>query len=196
LNNGADTLKEANDSVYFATSNRGKYQEAALLATRFGVRLKHLNTAKEEIQADKLTEIASFAASHAAASKRCNVVCEDAGLFVNALDGFPGPYSAYVFRKIGTAGVLKLMRDVANRRASFMAALAYCEPGERPKCFSGVVKGTVSERPKGTHGFGFDPIFVPLGERRTFAEMTSEEKNRFSHRAKAFAKFCKWFTSD
>jgi XTP/dITP diphosphohydrolase len=54
----------------------------------------------------------------------------------------------------------------------------------------------VSERPKGTHGFGFDPIFVPLGERRTFAEMTSEEKNRFSHRAKAFAKFCKWFTSD
>lgn len=190
-------MREVKRSVYFATSNRSKYAEAVLLARRFGVQLEHLNIAKQEIQADKLTEIASHASLQAALSKRRSVVSEDAGFFVDALGGFPGPYSAYVFRKIGAAGVLKLMQDATDREASFMAAVAYCEPGERPRCFTGVVKGTVSGHPRGTRGFGFDPIFIPFaGDGRTFAEMTTEEKNSLSHRAKAFAKFCRWFTSD
>jgi XTP/dITP diphosphohydrolase len=196
LNSEEDTLREADRTIYFATSNKEKYAEAALLATEFGIRLKHLNVAKQEIQADNLEDIALFAASHAANSNGVRVVSEDAGFFVNALHGFPGPYSAYVFRQIGTSGVLKLMRGIDDRKASFEAAVAHCAPREHPRCFTGVVRGTVTYHARGRHGFGFDPIFMPLaGGGRTFAEMTTKEKNLFSHRAKAFTKFCRWFNS-
>jgi len=189
-------LREANRTVYFATSNRGKYAEAAILAANFGVSLKRLNVKKPEIQDDKLENIASFAASHLAETRHCCVVSEDAGFFVHALNGFPGPYSAQAYRQIGVAGVLKLMRGIVKRTAQFKAAVAYATPGKLVKCFTGIVDGTVSVRPRGKHGFGFDPIFIPYaGEGRTFAEMTVEEKNSFSHRAQAFAKFCKWLNS-
>lgn len=189
-------MKEARHSVYFATHNRSKYLEASRIAEVFGIQLKQLNIEKEEIQSDSLTEIASHAALQAAKSRLHRVVSEDAGFFVEALGSFPGPYSAYVFRTLGTAGILKLMRGERNRNASFMAALAYCQPGKYPVCFKGVVKGVVSRRPKGTNGFGFDPIFIPLkGDGRTFAEMSIEEKNIISHRAGAFRQFSRWFTS-
>lgn len=189
-------MREANRTVYFATSNKGKYAEAAMLAANFGVRLKHLNVEKLEIQADKLTDVVSFAASRLASTKHHSVVSEDAGFFVDAFNGFPGPYSAYVFQQIGTAGILKLMQGITKRAARFEAAVAYCTPGKRVKCFTGVVRGTVSHRPRGKYGFGFDPIFTPfVGDGRTFAEMTIEQKNSFSHRAQAFTKFCTWFNS-
>jgi XTP/dITP diphosphohydrolase len=196
LNGEEGILKGAKRAVYFATSNKGKYAEAAILAADFGITLKHLNVEKLEIQSDKLADVASFAASNLASTLHRSVVSEDAGFFVEALNGFPGLYSAYVFRQIGMDGVLKLMQGVSKRSAHFEATVAYCAPGKRAKCFTGIVNGTVSQRPKGKHGFGFDPIFIPcVNNRRTFAEMTTEEKNSFSHRAQAFTKFCKWFNS-
>lgn len=189
-------MKGASRTVSFATRNKAKYKEAARIASAFGIQLRHLNIAKQELQADELTEIASFAAMQAAKSSLRNVISEDAGFFVNALRGFPGPYSSYVFKTLGTNGILKLMQGVQQRGASFLAAVAYCEPGRHPVCFTGVVKGSLSNAPKGSHGFGFDPIFIPLqGDGRTFAEMNTDEKNSLSHRGKAFAKFSKWFAS-
>ena len=114
---------------------------------------------------------------------------------MRGLGGFPGPYSSYVFNTVGCEGILKLLHSVTERGASFEAAVAYCEPGHRPICFTGSVKGVVTKRARGSNGFGFDPIFVPKGNRRTFAEMSTKEKNLYSHRARAFGKFCKWFTS-
>jgi XTP/dITP diphosphohydrolase len=153
-----------------------------------------LRIEKLEIQSNDLTAIASFAALQAARSKRCPVVSEDAGLFVNALGGFPGPYSSYVFKTLGTNGILRLMKNGSKRGAFFQAAVAFCTPKTRPRCFTGVVDGVVSRKPRGTNGFGFDPIFIPRqGDGRTFAEMATEEKNALSHRAMAFAKFSKWF---
>jgi XTP/dITP diphosphohydrolase len=188
-------LTEAKRNIYFATTNKGKFAEAALLAEEHGVRLRHLNAEKLEIQAASLSEIACFAAEQMAKSKRRSVVVEDAGFFVDALNGFPGPYSAHVLRQINCAGILKLMRDVTNRAASFQASVAYCSPGKKAKCFTGIVQGNVSFDARGTQGFGFDPIFIPrVGDGRTFAEMTAAEKNEFSHRAEAFTKFCKWIS--
>lgn len=196
MNNGADILREVNPSVYFATKNKSKYIEAARVTASFGIQLKQLNIAKQEIQADQLTQIASFAAMQATKSSGRHVVSEDAGFFVGALSGFPGPYSSYVFRTVGTRGILKLMQRIRNRNAYFSAAVAYCEPGRHPICFNGLVKGVVSKESKGSHGFGFDPIFIPLqGDGRTFGEMLTDEKNAISHRAKAFARFSRWFTS-
>jgi XTP/dITP diphosphohydrolase len=191
---GGDILKGLSQTVYFATTNRGKFIEAAQVALRFGIKLKHLRIEKLEIQSNDLTAIASFAALEAARSKRCAVVSEDAGFFVNALGRFPGPYSSYVFKTLGTRGILRLMGNGNEREASFQAAVAFCTPKTRPRCFTGVVDGEVSRKPRGTNGFGFDPIFIPRqGDGRTFAEMTIAEKNALSHRARAFAKFSKWF---
>lgn len=183
-----------NRTVYFATGNEGKFREASQVASRFGIKLKHFRMEKREIQSDNLEEIAAFAALDAAHAKGRPVVSEDAGFFVNALAGFPGPYSSYVFKTLGTRGILKLMNKCKDRRAFFQASVAFCSPTTRPRSFTGLVQGRVSRKPKGIHGFGFDPIFVPKrGDGRTFAEMTTEEKNALSHRAVAFARFCKWF---
>jgi XTP/dITP diphosphohydrolase len=188
-----DTLRGAKATVYFATANKGKYEEAAEVARGFGIRLKQLRFNKLEIQSDNLEEIASYAARHAANVTRRPVVAEDAGLFINALQGFPGPYSAYVYQTIGYEGILRLMNRTKTRSAHFQAVAAFCTPGNTPTCFSGVVNGVINLKARGSQGFGFDPIFMPLHHTQTFAELTLNEKNRFSHRAKAFEKFFKWF---
>ena len=186
-------MNEARWVVQFATRNKGKYDEAARVAANYGVELEQLNLEKYEIQADDLAKIATVAAEQAFnESKLSPVVAEDAGFFVGALNGFPGPYSSYVYRKLGLEGVLRLLGNTAERAAHFSSAVAYCS-GRETACFEGVVKGTVSFTPSGSHGFGFDPIFIPDGcDGRTFAEMDIDEKNRHSHRALAFSKFCEW----
>jgi XTP/dITP diphosphohydrolase len=150
-----------------------------------------------EIQSDSLREIAEKSALEAC--RRCHlpVFVEDAGLFVEALQGFPGPYAAYAYKTIGNAGLLKLMEKVENRKATFHSAIAYCEgdSGE-VRCFEGYVAGEITseERKKNAKSaFGFDPIFQPQGSKKTFAEMTVEEKNGFSHRAMAVRKFAEWY---
>ena len=189
-------MRGASQIIYFATGNRAKYLEAARIASSFGINLKHLKLAKREIQSNRLSEIASFAAMQATEQCHCPVVCEDAGFFIDALNGFPGPYSSYVYRTLGTAGILKLMKNVKRRDASFSAAVAYCQPGRRPLCFGGTVGGVVSKETRGYRGFGFDPIFIPRGgDGRTFAEMKTNEKNSYSHRGDAFKRFSKWFAS-
>ena len=183
-------------TVYFATGNKGKYEEAAQVAKEFDIQLKQLNFEKLEIQSNNLQEIASYAARHSAAATKRPVVVEDAGLFVQALNGFPGPYSSYVYDTIGYQGILRLMDNTSKRRAYFRAVVAFCSSRSLPNCFSGVVRGDISSKAKGKNGFGFDPIFIPLkGGNQTFAELDVTEKNLFSHRAKAFAKFFHWFTT-
>lgn len=197
LKSVGDTLTGASRVLYFATSNRGKFIEAAQVASRFGIKLKQLRAEKLEIQSNDLASIASFAAMWAARRKKCPVLAEDAGFFLKALGGFPGPYSSYVFKTLGTRGILDLMKNAKNRKASFQAAVAFCTPKARPRCFTGLVEGHVNRKPRGTHGFGFDPIFIPQGgDGRTFAEMATEEKNALSHRAIAFARFSKWYKSE
>ena len=88
------------------------------------------------------------------------------------------------------------MENVQEREAYFQSVVAYSSPNESSKCFEGKVKGRISGEERGKAGFGFDPIFTPLdGDNRTFAEMTTEEKNKYSHRAKALRKFSRWYAS-
>jgi XTP/dITP diphosphohydrolase len=110
---------------------------------------------------------------------------EDAGLLVETLRGFPGVYSAQAFRTIGNEGLLRLLSDARDRSASFRAVVAYVDGPRPPRMFTGDIHGRIARTPRGHNGFGFDPIFVPEGHRRTFAQMGPEEKNRLSHRARA-----------
>lgn len=181
-------------TLHFATRNRGKFREARLVMESFGVTLKRLVSDKVEIQSSSLEEISSYAARELALRLGIRVVVEDAGFFVEALRGFPGPYSSYVYKTIGLDGLLKLMEGLGDRRAYFQSAVAYSEPPGFVKVFTGRVDGLITLKPRGSKGFGFDPIFQPVGGGgRTFAEMDSEEKNRFSHRAEAFRKLAFWF---
>lgn len=181
--------------IHFVTENAGKYAEAVRIATEFGVQLRQLRLRKMEIQSEDLKAIVSFAVRQACQRARRPVVADDSGFFVRALGGFPGPYSSYVYKTIGNSGILRALRSAGQRSAYFQSTVAFCKPSTRPVCFSGIVNGSVSHRPMGTHGFGFDPIFIPKdGDGRTFAEMGTEEKNLLSHRAKAFTKFFEWYT--
>lgn len=149
-----------------------------------------------EIQDDDIKAIAITKAIDAL--KKCNlpIVVEDAGLFIESLKGFPGPYSSYIYKKIGNSGVISLLENSANRRAYFQSVAVFLSSEmDEPSHFIGQVKGEIVKRKRGDKGFGFDPIFKPQNSSKTFAEMSIDEKNRLSHRALAFHKFAKWYTS-
>jgi XTP/dITP diphosphohydrolase len=183
--------------VFFATGNIHKFDEARSILAKFGVAVGMLRLKGVEVQSDSLREIAETSAR--GAFERCGlpVFVEDAGLLIEELKGFPGPYAAYVYQTIGNRGLLKLMKGEKDRRAVFRSAIAYLDGDvEAPVVFEGEAKGeiTVDERFRsGKSGFGFDPIFQPDGSANTFAEMTLEEKNCFSHRANAIRKFAEWY---
>ena len=148
-----------------------------------------------EIQADSLEDVALFGAEHIQKRINQSFFLEDAGLFINGLNGFPGVYSAYIFYKIGCAGILKLMNELEdnNRKACFKSVVAFGEPDRKPLLFIGESYGKISKKPLGKYGFGYDPIFIPNGETKTFAQMETEEKNQFSHRGKSLEKLIDYF---
>jgi XTP/dITP diphosphohydrolase len=182
--------------AFFVTGNIHKFQEARDVLKEFGISTAMLNIDTTEIQADDINAIAKTSAIEAAEKARMPIFVEDAGLFIDALKGFPGPYSSYIYRTLGNRGILKLMKNASNRDAHFYSAVVFSDSGKTDsvKCFIGTVKGRITLEEQGKMGFGFDPIFAPSDEPdKTFAEMTQQEKNKHSHRAQALRKFSSWY---
>ncbi|MCK4483147.1 non-canonical purine NTP pyrophosphatase, partial [Candidatus Bathyarchaeota archaeon] len=111
--------------IFFATGNIHKFDEARKVLAEYKIAVGMLRVKALEIQSDSLEEIAKRSVLDA--SKRCNLplIVEDAGLFIDVLNGFPGPYAAYAYRTIGNKGLLKLMENVENRKARFHSVIAY-----------------------------------------------------------------------
>ena len=176
------------------TSNPGKAREFESIFSGYGLSFRIEPIKTPEIQAVDLRVIAEQSAIYAYDILREPVLVEDAGLFIDALNGFPGPFSSYVYRTIGIRGILKLMENVEDRRARFLSVIAFYTPMiGGVKIFTGEVEGYIAREPRGSGGFGFDPIFIPAeGDGRTFAEQSIEEKNKLSHRARAARKFAEW----
>jgi len=172
--------------IYFVTGNKGKFIEASGI---LGDLVQH-NIGYTEIQADTLEEVAAFGMKEVLQRLQGPVMLEDAGLFVKALGGFPGVYSAYVQKTLGNEGILRLMEGVEDRRAFFKSVVAYAEPGRETRMFAGEVQGRIGFEASGTKGFGYDPIFY-VGD-RSLGEMELEEKNRISHRAKSMKALREW----
>lgn len=182
--------------IFFATDNVNKFNEARRILADYNVAVGMLRVKCLEIQSDSLEEVASSSVLDAYQRGHLPLIVEDAGLFVDCLNGFPGPYAAYAYRTIGNNGLLRLMEKAADRTARFESVVAYFDEGfDSPVCFRGAVNGIIAtyERQGGGGGFGFDPVFIPHESRRTFAEMTLEEKNSFSHRAGALRRFGEWY---
>jgi XTP/dITP diphosphohydrolase len=175
--------------ISFVTSNKGKFVEAQGI---FGD-LEQKNIGYTEIQADTLEEVAIFGMIEVSSRLQGPVMLEDAGLFIEALSGFPGVYSAYVQKTIGNAGILRLMEGMEDRRAFFKSVVVYAEPGLEPQMFQGIVHGQIGQEARGTLGFGYDPIFY-VGE-RSLGEMELIEKNRISHRASSMRGLKEWLDS-
>lgn len=194
-----ESNRGAREPVLFATSNRGKLEEARTILAPFGLSVEQYDGKGIEIQADTNSEVAAFASKGAAEAARRPVLVEDAGLYVDSLRGFPGPYSAYAFKTVGVLGIIALIRSppekAKGRKASFVSSLAYCAPLGEPRLFEGSARGTITTKPRGKKGFGFDPIFLPDGGAKTFGELTLEEKCAVSHRAVAMRKFANWYLS-
>lgn len=163
--------------INFVTSNEGKFAEARGIFKD----LVQKNIGYTEIQADTLEEVATYGMKEVSSRLQGPVMLEDAGLFIEALKGFPGVYSAYVQKTIGNDGILRLMQGREDRKAYFRSVVAYTEPGMEPRLFKGEVHGKIGFESRGGKGFGYDPIFY-VGE-KSLGEMEIEEKNRISHRA-------------
>ncbi len=179
--------------LLFATGNKHKLEEARRALAPYGITVEPCTAPKLELQADSLSSIAAYAAqtAYVTLGGREPVMVEDAGLFIKALNWFPGPYSSYVYKTIGINGVLRLLEGVADREAYFESAVALAHPGG-VVVFTHRVYGEITAEPRGSGGFGFDPIFKPRGSERTFAEMSIDEKNKYSHRAGAMRKLAEW----
>ena len=177
----------------FVTTNAGKFREVSALLRGHGIEIEHFDLHLPEVQGDELQEVVAYSIKVLADEADFDFLVDDSGFFVDALKGFPGVYSAYAYRTIGLPGLLHLLEGAERRTARFETVIGVRSKGAT-HFFKGECRGTVTEEPRGALGFGFDPIFVPDGQSRTFAEMAVEEKNAISHRgnaAKQLADFLK-----
>ena len=176
--------------LFFASSNEHKFQEAERILANLGMQINLFKTTLQEIQSNNLNDIAEKKAINAYDLIQKPVIIEDDGLFINSLDGFPGPYSSYVYDTIGNKGIMNLLENSEVRDAKFVSIIAYCDSDCDVKLFESSIPGKISSIiEKG--GWGYDPIFIPDGESKTYANVS--DKDKFSHRSAALTKFSNWF---
>ena len=181
--------------LVFATNNAHKLNEVRAIAGArfFIISLAELGCFDEIPETgNTLTENALQKANYIHDKFHCNCFADDTGLEIEALNGRPGVYSAryageHCSAQDNTRKVLHELQGITNRKACFKTVIALILD-EKNYFFEGKIDGEIIESNKGTQGFGYDPIFRPLGYDKTFAEMTETEKNRISHRALATKK--------
>ncbi len=189
--------------LQFVTGNEGKVREARSYLDR---EVEQTAYDYVEIQADDPEPVAVAGAKDAFATIDGDVLVDDSGLFIEGLDGFPGPYSAYVENTLGIERVYQIADRADAKQAAFRSVVAYATNEPVPVPDRGIVHGPNTDgtvvvtfegrvpgrivAPRGEGGFGYDPIFEHDG--RTLAERSTEEKNAISHRGRALAKLADW----
>ena len=187
--------------VLLASGNKGKLREFETLFRPLGIVLVTLSEFPSIAEPDEtgatFTENAMLKASYYAMQTGQWSIADDSGLEIDGLGGRPGVLSArFGGTGISYADKMELVLRELNERkkdprgAQFVSVIALADPsGEIRFTAEGVCRGTIAERPRGTKGFGYDPIFIPTGFDRTFGEMSDDEKRSLSHRGKASIEF-------
>lgn len=186
-------------NIYLASQNPNKIREIASVLPA-GIALKGIDAVtSEELEetGTTLEENALQKAVFVAQKTGESAFADDTGLEIDALNGAPGVISARYAgeQKNAVDNCAKVLRELdgnPNRKAQFRTVIALVQDG-RQHLFEGVVQGSITTGLRGSSGFGYDPIFVPDGSEKTFAEMTLEEKNGWSHRARAVKKLVDYF---
>lgn len=168
-----------NNKIIYVTGNWAKLASAKQFLEPLGFEIDNIKMDTIEIQADNVEEVAKYSAVWASNKVKCDVLKNDTGLHIEALNGFPGVYTKYVEDTIGEDGILKLLECVENRKAYFKEVLAFCPYGGEPVTFVGVTKGTIAKEKSGTFGWSWDFIFIPEGETKTLACFPDEERWNF-----------------
>lgn len=190
--------------IIIATKNKGKVREFNDFFRTYGIEVLSLLDLDSDIPDIEETgatfeENAALKAEQIANLLNKPVLADDSGLMVDALDGAPGVYSArYAGEKksdyANNEKLLNALKDVPEekRTAKFICVLAVSVPGEETVFQTGICEGKIGFEPQGNNGFGYDPLFIPNGYTNTMAEISSEEKNRISHRSQAIKKLENW----
>lgn len=165
--------------ITYVTGNWAKIDSARQILEPLGYTVDNIKMETPEIQADDVTEVAKYSAKWAAEKLNKAVLKNDSGLFVNALNGFPGVYTSYADKTIGEDGLLKLMDGIKDRSAYFKESIAYCEPGKEPIVFEAYTKGRIDTKKSGTYGWSWDFVFIPEGQNKTFGCFPDEERWKF-----------------
>lgn len=171
-----------NRAWVFVTSNANKWHEAQRI---LGYAIERVELDLPELQAENVADIALAKAREAYARLGRPVIVEDAGFELLALGGFPGPFIKYWEKLGGLESLCRAADGLADRRARAVCALGVCSE-EGSHVVEGSVEGLLALHPRGKSGFGWDAVFVPKGEGRTFGEMTAAEKDGYSHRRRAW----------
>jgi XTP/dITP diphosphohydrolase len=174
--------------ITVVTGNSNKAREIEAIT---GISVNQVDLDIKEIQSLSVGEVAREKALAAHRALGVPVVVDDTGMSIEALGGLPGALVAWFLDAIGAEGILRLMRDSEDRRASVSTCIAFCE-GSDVQLFEGVIEGTISRKMQGTSGFGYDPIFIPNGHSKTYAQMSPEEKNAVSMRSIALSQLAKF----
>lgn len=194
-------------TIVLATTNKKKVEEMKRMFADYDIRFVTLNSFPgcPEVAEDGKTFSANAMKKALAVSKFTGypAVADDSGLEVTALEGAPGVFSArYAGEKAkDSENVKKLLREMRSltksrdREARFVCCIAFATPEGKHKIFTGYVKGVIGRKKKGYNGFGYDPVFYPEGDDKTFAEMTDQEKDRLSHRGRAMKKLYTYLKS-
>lgn len=178
-------MSKEKPKLTWVTSNKGKLLEIVAI---LGVNLTNQPLDLPELQLSTSEEVAYYKAKEAA--KRINgpALVDDTGLHFNSLHGLPGAYIRAFTDKLTPLELSKLLDGFEDKSAYVACSIGFCEgPGKEPIVFTGRVDGTIVS-PRGSGGFGFDPIFQPNGETQTYAELPAERKNAVSHRFLALMK--------
>ncbi|MGG6429874.1 RdgB/HAM1 family non-canonical purine NTP pyrophosphatase [Acetobacter ghanensis] len=191
-------LLKSGDRLVLATHNAGKLAEFSALMAEFGITVLsagELNLPEPEETATTFAGNAAIKALAAAQAANLPALADDSGLCVSALGGAPGIYSARWAgpEKDFNGAMARIEEGIGQdeRNAWFVCVLCLAFPDGRTQSFEGRIDGQIVWPPRGANGHGYDPIFEPENETRSFAQMTDEEKNAISHRARAFAAFRK-----
>jgi XTP/dITP diphosphohydrolase len=185
--------------VIIATKNRGKAKEFEQIFASRGFAVRTLLDYPEFLDIEEtgksFEENAILKAEAVSRSLNKMVISDDSGLIVDALDGRPGIFSARYAgeEKDDQANIDKVLSELAGvpeekRTARFYCALALAVPGQKTITVSGACEGRILDGQRGSNGFGYDPIFFAAEKGRSMAELSSDEKNKISHRAKALEK--------
>ncbi len=182
--------------LVLASHNQGKIDELSQMLAPYGVKIlsaRDLKLPDVEETGETFAENAALKAEAISEYTGMPCLADDSGLCVDALDGRPGVYSAR-YAADNEARINKLIGELresgkADWSAHFSCVLALKIPHQKTKFFEGRVDGKIIENRRGSEGFGYDPVFVPDGYERTFAEMSKEEKAKISHRGKALLQF-------
>ncbi len=153
--------------ILFITGNKEKVAIANTILNKENIVVKAIKIDCPEIQSDDNETIASESAKYASNFTKSNVIKVDAGFYIEALNGFPGPYAEYVERKLDAKDILKMMEDKTNRNVYYKEDLEYYEYVSEPVIFTTYTYGTLSEVLSGDKGYNFDRIFICNGDDKT-----------------------------